>query len=140
MTTRFIQAGTIPYRIEDRSIQVLLITTSSGRNLTIPKGLIDPGYTATETAVNEAWEEAGIKGRLLTPAIGTYEFNKWGGRCHVDVYVLAVTQESDPWPEKGMRKRIWTDFRQAACRVKHGDLGALIIKLPEFLRIPDLDD
>ena len=136
MTKRFVQAGAIPYRIDDHSLQVLLITTSSGKNLTIPKGLIDPGYTATEAALIEAYEEAGIKGRLLTPSVGTYEFKKWGGRCRVDVYLLAVTRELDPWPEKFMRKRIWTDFQQAAQLVKHGDLGELILKPPEFLNVP----
>jgi 8-oxo-dGTP pyrophosphatase MutT (NUDIX family) len=67
MTDVFPQAGAIPYRIAPNKIQVLLISTSSGKNRTIPKGLIDPGYSVTETALNEAYEEAGIKGRLLTP-------------------------------------------------------------------------
>jgi phosphohistidine phosphatase len=129
----FSQAGAIPYRIRGDFLQVLLISTSSGKNLTIPKGLIDPGLTATETVVNEAWEEAGIKGRLMTPPAGAYQYEKWGGICRIDVYLLAVSRELDTWPEKLVRKRIWTDFRRAAGCVKHGDLGGLIMKLPGFL-------
>lgn len=136
MRNRFDQAGAIPYQISDDAIEVLLISTSSGKNLTIPKGLIDPGYSATETAVNEAYEEAGIKGRLMTPPIGVYGFEKWGGRCQVDVFVMAVNRQLAVWPERSVRRRFWYDYRKAARRVKHSDLGDLILKLPAFLNRP----
>ena len=136
MTDVFAQAGAIPYRIADDMLEVMLISTSSGKHLTIPKGLIDPGFSATETALNEAYEEAGIKGRLLTPIIGTYHFEKWGGRCEVEVFAMAVTRVLDQWPEDAVRRRIWTDFRHAAGQVKHPDLGALILKLPDHLSQP----
>jgi 8-oxo-dGTP pyrophosphatase MutT (NUDIX family) len=138
MMELFDQAGAIPYRISNGALEVLLISTSSGKNLTIPKGLIDPGYSTTETAVNEAYEEAGIKGRLLTPALGAYGFEKWGGRCRVDVFVMAVNRELEAWPEGSVRRRNWFDFRKAARQVKHADLGDLILKLPAFLNRPHL--
>lgn len=138
MMNLFDQAGAIPYRISDDTLEVLLISTSSGKNLTIPKGLIDPGYSATETAVNEAYEEAGIKGRLLTPAIGAYGFEKWGGKCQVDVFAMVVNRQLDAWPEGSVRRRIWFDYRKAARRVKHTDLGNLILKMPAFLNWPHL--
>lgn len=133
MTDVFAQTGVIPYRIRGDMLEVLLISTSSGKHLTIPKGLIDPGFSATETALNEAYEEAGIKGRLLKPMIGTYGFEKWGGRCEVDVYAMKVTRVLDQWPEDSMRQRTWMDFRHAAGQVKHPDLGALILRLPDHL-------
>ena len=133
MTDVFPQAGAIPYRIAPNKIQVLLISTSSGKNMTIPKGLIDPGYSATETALNEAYEEAGIKGRLLTTPVGSYGFIKWGGRCMVKVFAMTVTHELDRWPEMDMRRRVWTNFETAARIVKHSDLGALILKIPDHI-------
>jgi phosphohistidine phosphatase len=133
MADVFPQAGAIPYRITGDTIEVLLISTSSGKHLTIPKGLIDPGFSATDTALNESYEEAGIKGRLLTPVIGRYSFEKWGGRCDVDVFVMQVTRILDRWPEEWMRRRFWKEFRQAARQVKHSDLGALILNLPAHL-------
>ena len=134
MTDVFAQAGAIPYRIADNDmLEVLLISTSSGKHLTIPKGLIDPGFSTTETVLNEAYEEAGIEGRLLTPMIGTYHYEKWGGRCEVEVFAMAVTRVLDRWPEDATRQRIWTDFRYAAVQVKHPDLGALILTLPDRL-------
>jgi len=133
MTDVFAQAGAIPYRIADDTLEVLLISTSSGKHMTIPKGLIDPGFSATETALNEAYEEAGIKGRLLTPIIGTYAFKKWGGRCEVEVFAMAVTRMLKRWPEDTVRRRLWMDYSHAAGQVKHPDLGALILKLPDHL-------
>ena len=64
MTDIFNQAGAIPCRFENSLLEVLLISTSSGKNWTIPKGLIDPGVTVIETVHNEAMEEAGIRGEL----------------------------------------------------------------------------
>jgi phosphohistidine phosphatase len=133
MAVVFAQAGAIPYRMAGDTTEVLLISTSSGKHLTIPKGLIDPGFSATETALNESWEEAGITGRLLTPMIGTYDFEKWGGRCDVDVFAMEVTRILDRWPEEWMRRRVWTEFRQAARQVKHAGLGTLILRLPDHL-------
>ena len=127
------QAGAIPYREENGAIQVLIISTSSGKNWTIPKGLIDPGFSATETVMNESLEEAGIEGRILTPAIGEYRFAKWGGQCEVEVFVMAVTRELNHWPEDQLRQRVWTDVKQAARQVKHTDLGTLIRKLAAYL-------
>ncbi|MGD8701138.1 MAG: NUDIX hydrolase [Desulfosarcina sp.] len=136
MARVFHQAGAIPYRTENGMVEVLLISTSSGKNLTIPKGLIDPGFSATETAVNEAYEEAGIRGRLLSPSIGSYGFEKWGGRCEVIVFAMAVTRELQRWPEDVMRRRIWKTITIAAQGVKHADLGDLILKLPAWLNLP----
>jgi phosphohistidine phosphatase len=129
----FAQAGALAYRTIDNTIQVLLITTSSGKHLTIPKGLIDPGFSATETVRNEAVEEAGIAGRLLVPPVGIYHFDKWGGHCEVEVYAMQVTRQLNRWPEGDSRRRLWVDFRQAAQRVKYAQLGALILELPEYL-------
>jgi len=129
----FSQAGAIPYRWAKCSLEVLLISTSSGKNMTIPKGLIDPGFTVIETVLNEAYEEAGIKGCILTPAIGSYEFSKWGGLCNVEVFGMTVTHTFDNWPEDFMRYRVWSDYIQAARLVKHANLGKLILKLPEHL-------
>ncbi len=135
------QAGAIPYREENGAIQVLIISTSSGENWTIPKGLIDPGFSATETVLNESLEEAGIEGLVLTPAIGDYRFSKWGGWCEVEVFAMAVTRELNHWPEDRIRQRIWTDVKQAARQVKHAALGSLIGKLAWYLdRHPTVTD
>ena len=79
----------------------------------IPKGLVDPGDTHEETALNEAWEEAGINGRLLGAAIGTYRYRKWGTRLTVAVYVMEVLEQAERWEESAFRQRRWVPFADA---------------------------
>jgi 8-oxo-dGTP pyrophosphatase MutT (NUDIX family) len=104
------QAAAIAIRRRDDILEVCLIRSRKSRKWGIPKGLIDPGDTQEETALNEAWEEAGLKGRLLGDAIGTYEYRKWGTTLVVAVYVMEVLEEHDDWQEADFRERRWTSF------------------------------
>src|SRR5262245_35293488 len=90
------QAAALPVR----SGQVCLVTSSSGKRWVIPKGMIDPGKTAADIALQEAWEEAGLVGVLQADPVGSYFYDKYGGTCHVTVYLLQVTGEADDWPER----------------------------------------
>lgn len=125
------QAGAIPLRVKGNSLEVLLVTTMSGKNLTIPKGLIDPGWTAPETAANEAYEEAGVRGRLIKPSLGAYRYHKWNRWCEVEVFAMEVTRVRNQWPEDGTRRRVWVEMKQAAGLVKHAGLRNIILKLPK---------
>src|SRR5205823_563978 len=78
----------------------------SGRRWVIPKGVIDEGKSATETALQEAWEEAGLLG-VLGGAAGTYQYEKYGGTCLVTVFPMQVNEVRDDWPEAAARKRTW---------------------------------
>lgn len=98
-----LQAGAIPLH----EGKVCLVTSSSRKRWVIPKGLIDPGQTAKETALQEAWEEAGLTGDLRYRAAGSYRYDKWGGTCQVTVYEMHVTDIADDWPECDLRDRIW---------------------------------
>jgi 8-oxo-dGTP pyrophosphatase MutT (NUDIX family) len=56
------QAAAIVFRRKDQNIEACLIRKKDSESWGIPKGLIDPGDTQEETALNEAWEEAGLRG------------------------------------------------------------------------------
>ena len=59
--TEFVrQAAALPIKAG----KICLITSSNGKRWIIPKGLIEPGQTAAENALQEAWEEAGLVGSL----------------------------------------------------------------------------
>jgi 8-oxo-dGTP pyrophosphatase MutT (NUDIX family) len=57
------QVAAICYRIGSSGIEFLLIRTRSGR-WTFPKGGIEPGLTHAQAAALEAFEEAGVHGRI----------------------------------------------------------------------------
>lgn len=57
------QVAAICYRIRSSGVEFLLIRTRSGR-WTFPKGGIEPGLTHAQAAALEAFEEAGVHGRI----------------------------------------------------------------------------
>ena len=95
------------------ALQICVIRRKDANTWGIPKGLVDPGDTHEETALNEAWEEAGINGRLLGAAIGTYRYRKWGTRLTVAVYVMEVLEQAETWEESAFRQRRWVPFAEA---------------------------
>ncbi len=97
------QAAALPMR----GNRVCVITSSNGKRWIIPKGLIDPGQTAGETALQEAWEEAGLVGTLQPEPIGSYLYEKYGNTYHVIVFVMDVTEVAQDWPERSVRQRSW---------------------------------
>src|SRR5690349_16713310 len=100
------QAAAVPVRRIGRNLQVCIIRRKPSGSWGIPKGIVDPGATHEQTALNEAWEEAGIQGRLLGGAIGTYRYKKWKTRLTVAVYVMEVTHQEQTWDEAEFRERM----------------------------------
>jgi len=108
------QAAAIAVRRNGQGLEVCLILKKESKHWGIPKGIVDPGDTHERTALNEAWEEAGLKGRLVGDAIGTYEYAKWYTTFVVAVYVMEVLEQHDEWQEADIRERRWTSFGEAA--------------------------
>ncbi len=96
-----------------RGGRVCLVTASSGRRWILPKGTREPGQSLADCAVMEAWEEAGIRGRVVRRPIARYTANKCGRTCLVSVFRLLVDDVADDWPERGCRRRRWLSFAQA---------------------------
>src|ERR1700693_5115964 len=107
------QAAALPVR----NGKVCLITSSNGKRWVIPKGLIEPGQTAGETALQEAWEEAGLVGTLRPGPRGSFLYEKWFGVCPVTVFSMEVTEMAQDWPERSLRQRIWTPPMAAIARI-----------------------
>jgi 8-oxo-dGTP pyrophosphatase MutT (NUDIX family) len=57
------QVAAVCYRIRGGSIEFLLVQTRKGR-WTFPKGNAEPGLTHAQAAALEAFEEAGVHGRM----------------------------------------------------------------------------
>src|SRR5262245_38311325 len=118
------QAAAIPIR----SGQVCMVLSSNGKRWVVPKGCIEPGQTAGEAAVQEAWEEAGLVGVLQPEPLGAYVYEKSGNRYRVTVFVMHVTAVADDWPERGWRTRLWSPPGPALARIQEPGLRELIRK------------
>ena len=126
------QSGVIPYRDVQGAIEVLLVTSRRRARWIIPKGLIDLGSTAEDSACKEAYEEAGIIGEMSPRPIGEYQYRKWGGICTVKVFVLKVHTVLEAWPEALQRRRRWMTAAAAAQAVEEPQLRDLILRVPNI--------
>lgn len=116
------QAAVIPVKAG----QICLVTSSSGKRWVVPKGCIDLGHTAGESALLEAWEEAGLVGVLLPEPVGTFLYDKYGTTCHVTVFVMRVTEVAEDWPERALRERRWFNTFQALEQIEDRGLREVI--------------
>src|SRR6476469_3505424 len=110
--------------------RVCLVSSRSGKRWVITKGCMEPGKSAGEIALQEAWEEAGLVGILQGEPVGSYVYEKDGFVCHVIVFAMNVTGVVDSYPEVGMRQRIWLAPSVAHTRVEDAGLGDILRNSP----------
>jgi len=121
------QSGVIAVRTFAGAARVLLVTSYGGKRWVIPKGIVEAGFSPSRSAAKEAWEEAGISGRVSRRMVGRYGYPKWNGICTVLVYRLDVDEIHQVWPEGHVRRRKWLKPEAAAARVGDPVLAQLIL-------------
>ncbi len=126
------QSAVIPFRGRGNSLEILVITSRRKRRWVVPKGVKEPDLSAQDSAAKEALEEAGIEGAVSPASIGSYEYEKWGGICHVEVYAMEVNKVYEDWLEN-FRDRQWVPVEEAAARLGEEDLKAIVQSLPRYL-------
>ena len=129
----YVQSAVVPYRMAGGSAEVLLITSRGGRRWTIPKGVVERHMTAAASAAKEAYEEAGVRGDVDAASLGSYEYEKWGGTCAVEVYAMRVTEVLDDWPESRRRRR-WLSLDEAASALETDGPRRMLAALADRLR------
>lgn len=110
---------------------VLLITSRETKRWVVPRGNPMPGLTGAESAAEEAWEEAGLRGPLSVAPVGTYRYDKLrrSGRSvptDVTLYAMHVQKELFAWPERPVRERRWFPQAEAAAAVSEPGLMQII--------------
>jgi 8-oxo-dGTP pyrophosphatase MutT (NUDIX family) len=132
------QAGVIAYRVVAGKIEVLLVTSRGSGRWIIPKGNVAAGSTAAKAAEKEAFEEAGIRGRIDSAIpLGCYTYGKrlMSGDVRpavVEVYLFRTIKEAKTWREKGQRTLAWVTTEQAIARHGEPGLGPLLDRLLEL--------
>src|SRR5271156_1181961 len=71
------QVAAVCYRVRSSDIEFLLVRTGSG-HWTFPKGSAEPGLTHAQAAALEAFEEAGVHGRMEEASFTRYIRRKGG--------------------------------------------------------------
>lgn len=118
---------------ENGKWQVLMISSSADDNVfVLPKGGVEKGEKAKETAVRETLEEAGVTGELHKGKIGIFEYTTPVGNQVVQkMWLLYVTNELDAtnplWKERKRRERHWLSFDEAREHVGIGTCARNVI-------------
>ncbi len=125
------QYAALPYIVLADHIEVLLITRRRSRRWIIPKGWPEADLAPHRLAELEAYEEAGLKGRIGKKAIGRFSYVKQleGHEkviCTLDVFPLKVKAQCLNWPEKGQRELLWAKPKKAASLIEEKELSDLI--------------
>src|SRR6266852_3236635 len=72
------QVAAVCYRVRGGSIEFLLVRTRGSGRWTFPKGSAEPGLTHAQAAALEAFEEAGVHGRIEEASFARYVQRKRG--------------------------------------------------------------
>ncbi len=124
------QFGAVCWRMRKGGPEILLITSRGTGRWIIPKGWPQKGQTAAKAAATEAWEEAGVEGKIAPDCLGIYGYEKRHNRraapCVVACFAVEVTREADKWPEHKQRKRRWVSPQKAANLVAEPELSHLL--------------
>lgn len=112
-------------------IEVLLVSSRDSGRWIIPKGWPMDGVTPAAAAAQEAWEEAGVRGKVADVCVGMYSYSKWLDEelslpCIVAVFPVAVSRLEKAYPEAGQRKRKWFTPKKAASKVGEPVLRQII--------------
>ncbi|MBL8764717.1 MAG: NUDIX hydrolase [Phycisphaerae bacterium] len=132
---RTLQAGAVPFRrvnrgTSRRAIEVLLITNTAGGWI-VPKGRIDAGRSPQETALIEAYEEAGVVASAIGEELGHYSYLKMGRRMRVRLYALEVERVMRDWKERDARRREWLSLPEACARAAFPGLRRILAELED---------
>ena len=125
------QFSALPYIVFRNHIEVLLITRRRSKRWIIPKGWPEEHLTPSKLAALEAFEEAGLKGRVGKRKIGNFNYVKRLDAnnsviCDVDVFAMKVTAQYLDFPEKGQRELRWLKLKKAAALIEEKELAQLI--------------
>ena len=127
------QFGALPYRIDESAgLQILLVTSRDTGRWVVPKGNPMAFREGHETAAEEAYEEAGIRGAIAAEPIGSFRYRKRrrllpAVNAEVRLFPMRVEQMLDEWPEAHQRRRQWFTRKEAAEAVAEGGLKRLIL-------------
>ena len=98
------------------------------------------GATPHDAALREAWEEAGVKGKIVGNCLGIYSYKKYQKdeqdlAVVVAVFAVKVRRLESKFPEADERKRKWMSRKKAAMLVAEPDLKQIILDFDPKTRV-----
>lgn len=127
-----LQVAALCHRGTGPDTEILLITSRGTGRWVLPKGWPIKGLDAAGSAMQEAWEEAGVRDGVTgdTP-IGSFVYQKgltggWSVSVNTLVFPVEVKELRDDFPEAEQRRRNWVKPAQAATMVNEPELREIL--------------
>lgn len=113
------------------AVEILLVTSRDTGRWVLPKGWPKKAEAGAETALREAYEEAGVVGRAIGGCLGIYSYDKTMPKgpalpCCVAVHAVEAAHLDYSYPETGLRNRAWFSPADAAEAVAEAELKVLL--------------
>ena len=126
-----LQVAALCHREGKNGREILLVTSRGRGRWILPKGWPKKKMSSAQTALEEAFEEAGLRGRVLEKPIGQYHYTKTSGagatlNCVAMIYEVAFVEMVKNYPEKGDRKVKWFSPKAAAQAVESPELADIL--------------
>lgn len=124
-------AGGIVYRKKAKNVEILLIQDAKDR-WTIPKGHIEEGEAAKETAAREIKEETGLEKVRVLNWLGKINFRYRRQQSLVlmttDIFLVEAQGDTDALkPEDWMNGIKWFPAQEALDKIEYEDIGKIIL-------------
>jgi 8-oxo-dGTP pyrophosphatase MutT (NUDIX family) len=126
------QAGGIVFRRDGAGISILLVRAKRDpHDWIFPKGHIEPGESAVDTAVRETAEEAGVDGEAIGSIGGPQEFEYLGKRYRVRYFLIRFVTEI---AESEGREKRWFPIDEAIAALQFPGARALLDMARDAIR------
>ena len=125
------QFAALCYQEQKGKLRVLLVTSRGTGRWIVPKGWPMDGHTPSQSALKEAWEEAGARGVSDGRCIGMFSYSKDHPElgdlpCVAMVFAIEVNEIADDYPEAHQRERIWVSRKKAAKMLDDPELARIV--------------
>ncbi|MFC7432437.1 MULTISPECIES: NUDIX domain-containing protein [unclassified Agrococcus] len=135
-------AGVGLWRRTAGGIEVLLVERTKHRDLSLPKGKLDPGEALPACAVRELEEETGYRVSLQAP-LGTSEYRMPTGQDKVVYYWQSELRDDEPArafsPNDEILALHWLPLDEAASRCSYEHDAVLVRRLAERIAADEAD-
>ncbi|ASP32571.1 DNA mismatch repair protein MutT [Labrenzia sp. VG12] len=113
-----LQIAALCHRMREGKVEVLLVTSKSTRRWILPKGWPILSRRAHRTAAIEAFEEAGVTGRVHKNPFASFSSYKGGEaglklRTEILVFLVDVESEAEEFPDSAERDVRWVSIKDA---------------------------
>lgn len=128
------KVGVIPFQMIDGDLSVLLVTSMRTGRWILPKGNLKAKESHKKGCLREAFEEAGVEGKILKnfpmtmvmPANKQDADHQHQGEIPVVFYPMRVDHLSATWPEQDQRQRKWMTLDAAMADLPSKDILSVL--------------